>query len=480
MKRRISIVAMLAAAAAFGMGAASAATLEDIAKAMGADKVQSIQYSGSGSFYAMGQSSRPGVAWPRLNLAKASRHFDYAKGIYVGDVTLTQGDNPVRGGGGQPMIGEQRRLAGVAGDSAWTLAGAFNLAAPGLVASLQHDLWTSPHGIVKAAMADKAQPVKTATGSTITLMRAGKWKAKATLDAKNLVVKVESWVDNPVLGDMAVVTTYGDYKPVDGVMVPGTIVQTAGGHKVLDLKVSDVKINGGSPAVPAAINPPSVALTVDKAADGVWFIHGASHHSVAIEMKDHIVVVEGPLGDGRSRPVIEAAKKAIPGKPIKYVVNTHHHFDHSGGLRAFVAEGATIVTHAMNVAYFQRAYAAPRTLNPDAAAKAGKKPAFVGVGAKHVLTDGARRVEIHLLAGNVHNDGLIVVLLPKEKILVVADAFSPREPVTKKPDVLNPFTTNLWKNIQDKKLDVETVLPIHGRMVKTVELRLSAGAELTN
>ena len=96
---------------------------------------------------------------------------------------------------------------------------------------------------------------------------------------------------------------------------------------------------------------------------------------------------------------------------------------------------------------------------------------------KHVLTDGTRSLEIHHVRDNSHNDGLLIGYLPKEKILIVADAFSPREPITAVPATLNPFTTNLWSNLQQLKLDVETVLPIHGRMVKVQELRLAAGVK---
>jgi len=217
-------------------------------------------------------------------------------------------------------------------------------------------------------------------------------------------------------------------------------------------------------------------VQVEKAADGVWFLAGGTHHSVAIEMRDYIVLFEAPLGDGRSNAAIEAAKKAIPGKPIRSVVNTHHHFDHSGGLRAAAAEGATIVTHAINKAYFERAYAAPRTISPDRLAKAGGSAKFETFTDKHVITDGARVIELHHLKGNTHNDGLIVGYLPKEKILLVADAFSPRQPVTKTPDQLNPFTVNLWDNVKRFGLDVQTVVPIHGRMVKVDELRMEVGA----
>src|SRR5678815_81749 len=107
---------------------------------------------------------------------------------------------------------------------------------------------------------------------------------------------------------------------------------------------------------------PQSRVTVDKVADGVWFIAGGSHNSVAIEMKDYMILIETPLNDGRSMPVIDQVKKLVPGKPIRYVVNSHAHFDHSGGLRAAAGEGATIVTQAQNKAYFERAFATPNTI----------------------------------------------------------------------------------------------------------------------
>lgn len=78
------------------------------------------------------------------------------------------------------------------------------------------------------------------------------------------------------------------------------------------------------------------------------------------------MVVEAPLNEARSLAVIAKVKETIPGKPIKYLVNTHAHFDHSGGLRTYVAEGATIVTHRGNEAYYKKVWAAPHTLNPCA------------------------------------------------------------------------------------------------------------------
>ena len=166
-------------------------------------------------------------------------------------------------------------------------------------------------------------------------------------------------------------------------------------------------------------------VAVEKLADGVYYLKGGSHHSVAIDQRDHIVVVEAPQDEARSLAVIAKVKETIPNKPIRYLVNTHAHFDHSGGLRTYVAEGATIVTHEMNRPYYEQAWAAPRTLNPDRLAKANKPATFETFTDKHVLTDGRRTIEIHQIAGSGHNDAFAMVYLPAEKILIEVDAWAP-------------------------------------------------------
>lgn len=110
---------------------------------------------------------------------------------------------------------------------------------------------------------------------------------------------------------------------------------------------------------------PPLKVEVQKVAQGVWYLTGGSHHSVAVEFKDHVVVVEAPWNEERSLAVIAEVKKTIPGKPIKYVVNTHHHFDHSGGLRTYVAEGATVITHEMNKAFYEESWIPGRWLSPE-------------------------------------------------------------------------------------------------------------------
>ena len=95
--------------------------------------------------------------------------------------------------------------------------------------------------------------------------------------------------------------------------------------------------------------------------------------AIAVDFKDYIVVIEGATNDERANAVITEAKRLIPNKPISYVVNTHQHFDHSGGLRAFVAEGATVITHEVNKPYYEKIWAAPHTLSPDRQATAPRR-----------------------------------------------------------------------------------------------------------
>ena len=194
-----------------------------------------------------------------------------------------------------------------------------------------------------------------------------------------------------------------------------------------------------------------------------------------MDFKDYIVVIEGATNDERANAVIAEAKRLIPNKAIRYVVNTHQHFDHSGGLRAFVAEGATVITHEVNKPYYEKIWSNPHTLSPDRLAAAPRKPAFETMTEKKVLTDGNHVVELHHLQGSGHNQGLLMVYLPKERILVEADAFNP--PADKNAPVArpaSPYNLNLVDNLKRLRLDAQRIIPIHypadNRVVDIAEL----------
>jgi glyoxylase-like metal-dependent hydrolase (beta-lactamase superfamily II) len=364
----------------------------------------------------------------------------------------------------------------LSGDHAWNVMGETATPVPIALAARQFQLWSTPHGVVKAAMANKAN----VQGRTFSFAVPGRFKAKATVNEQNLVEKVEGIIPNPVVGDLPVEIVYSEYHDFGGVTFPRKIRQSTGGFPALEVTVTAVKAN---PPVDITV-PDNVRqasgiyskVASEKAADGVWYVTGGSHHSVVIEMKDHVIVVEAPLNDERAVAVLGETKKLVPSKPIKYVINSHHHYDHSGGVRAFAAEGITIVTSEVNRPFFEWAVAAPATVSPDRQAKARQKPKVEAVGDKRVLSDGTRTVEVYTIAGNMHHDGMLMVWLPKEKLLSQADAFTPVAPTASYPTPPNPFTLSLADNITRLGLNVDRHLPLHGRMVPMSELGKAIGS----
>jgi glyoxylase-like metal-dependent hydrolase (beta-lactamase superfamily II) len=291
---------------------------------------------------------------------------------------------------------------------------------------------------------------------------------------------VQTWIDNPVTGDTLYQTRFSEYRDFGGLRFPSRILRTEAGNPILDLKVAAVTRN----AVPAITVPkdivgakaPAVAVNETKLAPGVWYLTGGTHHSVAIEQADHVVLVEAPLNEERSNAVIAKVRELAPNKPIRFVINTHVHFDHSGGLRTLVDEGAVVVTHDSNVPYYIQAWSAPRTLHPDRLSASGRQSRFQSFTDKTVLTDGAHRIEIYPVAGNGHADGFALVYLPAEKILVEADAWNPTASNAVPTGAPNPYTVNLYENIQKYKLDVAQIAALHGpRLTTLADLRVAIG-----
>lgn len=457
----------------------SGAVLDSAAKALGAASLKSLQYSGSGLNFALGQSPEPTAPWPRFNVKSYTCAINYDTAAWRQEMVRTQGEDPPRGGGGQPLAGEQRQVQLVSGSHAWNMAGTNATPAPAARAERMLQIWVTPHGFVKGAMANKATvQAQTSGGKKVhvaTFMADGRYRVRGVINDQGLVEKVETWIDNPVLGDMLVETTYSDYKDFGGVKFPTKIVQNQGGFPALDLTVTSVQPNAAAdiqaPENVRMATAPPVTVETQKVADGVWYLTGGSHHSAAVEFNDHVVVIEGPQNEARSLAVIAEVKKLVPGKPIRYLVNTHHHFDHSGGIRTYVAEGATIVTHRINRPFYEKTFAAPRTLAPDALSKSGKKPAFQVVDRQWTMTDGARTLALYHIEGNAHNEGILMAYLPAEKILIEADVFTPGAPNAPPPQTANPFSVNLYENIQRLKLDVGQIVPIHGRLVTLADLQ---------
>ena len=258
---------------------------------------------------------------------------------------------------------------------------------PALAAERMLQIYLTPHGFLRGALANNATTRAVDGGTEVTYTLQGKYKITGLINTLDEVEKVSTIIDNPVLGDMPLEVTYSNYTKTDAdTLFPVRVVQRTGGHVSLDLWVSSVLTNPDANSVfadprnaavtvtavdlrvPAAARNatiPEPVVNAEKIGDGIYYLTGGSHHSVAIEMRDHVILVEAPQNEARSVAVIAKVKEIIPNKPIKYVVNTHVHFDRSGGLRTLVNEGATVVTQRANRDFYQTAWTQPRTLNPD-------------------------------------------------------------------------------------------------------------------
>lgn len=220
----------------------------------------------------------------------------------------------------------------------------------------------------------------------------------------------------------------------------------------------------------------------DDLGNGAWLITGG-YASVVVNQGDYITVIEGPQNEMRAEQIITEAKKLVPGKPIKYVINTHAHFDHSGGLRAFVAEGATIVTSQGNKGYYEMLFANPHTIQPDRLSMMSPQPKTMVeyVGESKKMMGGGNEIDLYKVDNSMHNDSMLMVYLPKQKVLVEADEFNVLNPIPTAP-VPNPnqYQVNLLANIERLHLDIDRIIPIHlpnpdTRKVTLQELKYSAG-----
>lgn len=305
------------------------------------------------------------------------------------------------------------------------------------------------------------------------------------VDARTgLVSKYETIADNAVLGDAVTEIALSDYRPVAGVQVPFRVIARVAGQVVQDLKYSDIRINAqppaslfeppsGAPTVAPAAAPTSVAVT--KLGDDVFLLGGSSHNSLLVTFSDHSLLVEAPLSDDRTQALMAKIKEIAPGKPIRYVVMTHYHFDHSGGLRGWIAQGATIVTTPGNKPFVQEVAAARHTIRPDELSRAPKAPVIETFSGKRVFSEGTRVVEIHDVGPNPHVAEMAVAYLPKEKTLFVADLFS--IPVEGPIAPAGAATRQFAERIQALGLQVDKIVPAHGRIGTMDELRqvVSAG-----
>ncbi len=170
-------------------------------------------------------------------------------------------------------------------------------------------------------------------------------------------------------------------------------------------------------------------LRLNELGPGIQHVVGGSHNSLIVEMKDYLIVFDAPVNDAQSNWTLDTARQKFGAKPVKYLVLTHHHMDHVGGLRAYAAQGTTIVVGKGAAEHFRRVLAAPYRRNPDLPASRDLTGTqFIEVAEKQVLTDGQREVVVYV-AENPHAHAMLIGYLPAERLGFVTDLWSPGAPM---------------------------------------------------
>jgi hypothetical protein len=455
--------------------------VDDAAAALGgAARIQAlkaIQIDGSGSAPNAGQNRMPDDELPVWKVTEHTRAIDLANGR-TRVRQLREAQFQFAG------ATVQRLSQGMDGDVAYNAAPDGTMARAGEAAARERrvEMLHHPITVVRAALDpaarlanprtqnnDQLVDITTAKGDALTL---------AIDQTTHLPSKVTSMGANANMGDVAVVTTFSDYEDVNGVKLPRRLTTTMDKYLQFDLRVSKNTLDAGvvdlaapesvkSAAAPA---PPPVVVTVEPVSKGIWWLAGSGNHrSIVFEFGDHLVLFEAPVNEARTKAVIDKAR-TLSNKPLTKAIVSHHHFDHSGGLRVAVAEGLTIVTHRANEAFFKDLLARPHTIVPDALQKNPRPATFEFVDDQMTLKDGAMEVQLYHLLDNPREGTNLYAYVPRERMLVQADLYDAS------------WQQHLWgenvlANLAQRKLKIDRDVPVHGviepfdQMVKTIKAK---------
>jgi glyoxylase-like metal-dependent hydrolase (beta-lactamase superfamily II) len=434
--------------------------------------IHTLQISGSGSDFVVGQGWHPRGPWPKFNVERYERSMDFGAAASSLVTVRSQALHPPRGGARQPFERTETTTAVTPASSS--------------VKAMRRELaLLLPAGFIETAHRSQqvtAKPLGSGCALTVTMEDGAPITAELAADGR--VKKLTSKEANDVLGDAVVETQFSGRIAAGDRSLPAQIVQKVGGYPVLDPRITRAKVDekvvvaeDRTPPLADWMAPPR--LPSEQLGEGVFVMPGR-YSALAVDLGDYMVLIESPQNQTRAAEVIAEAHRLIPGKPIRYVVNTHAHFDHAAGLRAAVADGATIVTHKSNVAFLRDALNRPRTLRPDALSRAPREIELVPVDEQFSLKGGGREIQLYHLHDVDHVDGMLIAYLPQSKVLVEADVFTPPgKRRTAAPDTINPYNVQLLRNLQRLKLDVDRLISIHsaadGRRVGMDELRLATG-----
>ena len=464
--------------------------IEDVAEALGGSRAvlgaENLLLQGTtGRQYRLGQNRDPNDDLPFWEIDEYRREIDLLTGQWR--ITHTRSSAFLTG---NPVL-RQEQVVGVDGNVAYNVGpdGTARRVGADVARARAAEFYHYPIALVQLAESE---------GTTVGNLRqeAGQDVVDVTSAGGELYTlhvdpetshpsKIVSRGDHPHLGDVSLTTVFDDYQETGGLggfqarlTLPRRITSMVDEWSTWELRVAiDVNQDLGDLSAPdevqSAAEPAFQAnVQVVEVTDGVWHLTGQSHHSVLVEFDEFLALIEAPMPEARTLAVIEQARQLRPEKPLQYLINTHHHFDHAGGIRAAVSEGLTIITHEINREFLERLVTRPRTLQPDALARSPLplKLELVKADEVYELTDGRRTVQIVRIFQDEHCADMLMVHLPRERLLVEADVFSPGSPVS-------PFAPNLLKNVHDLSWQVDRIVPVHGDVVDFAALEEAVEVE---
>jgi hypothetical protein len=464
--KHVAVVVLLLVTAACAQPTPEQRVIDDAVEALGgADRIRDVKaltIQGTGTAPNAGQNRMPDDELPVWRINEYSRRIDLvnsrmrvqqvreAQFLFAGDLL-------------------QRQTQGLDGDAAYNVAANGTITRAGAIAARdrRNELLHHPVTLLRriletdvtlsnlrARAGERLVDVAMADGDPVTI----------GIDATtHLPTRVVSMAANPNMGDVAIETRFADYEDAAGLKLPRRLTTKMDQYLQLDLQVSSNTVDGkvSDLALPAemkaakAPEPPPVVVTVEPVANGIWWLAGSGNHrSVVFEFDDHLVLFEAPVNEARTKAVIDKARTLSP-KPLTKAIVTHHHFDHSGGLRAAIAEGLTIVTHRSNEAFFRSLVARQHTIAPDALEKNRKLVTFELVDDHLTLKDASMEVQLYHLLDNPREGTNIYAYVPRDRMLVQADLYDATW-------LRHSWGENVLQNLDRRGLKVERSVPVHG------------------
>ena len=449
--------------------------------AMGGDSalraVRAVTVEYYGAQFNLGQEETPRSP-ARASVVTGRITNDYAGGRRLSalEVRLPTGtvNRPRRvTAGGIGMLESQGRLTA---DNAATVAGEEN------------SLRRAPERLLLAALDDP---------SALTALRPRQWRGEVmdgvryaagrdTLDlwfdrpTARLAV-TERVTDDPILGDRRTATWLTRWQPTGGVWFARQVDVEVNGRIQQHLNFTAVTLNPETPdslfAIPDSIAvaaprsgtaPAPVAVTLQPLAAGLWRAEGGSHHSLVVVQGERLVVVEAPQNATRVGAVLDTLRARFPRHRVEMVVNTHHHWDHAGGVRAALAAGLPVVTHARNVEFLREIGSATKTVAPDALSRAPRAPVVRAVTDSLVIGTGDQRVVVYALP-TAHAEGMLVAYVPAARLLFTSDVLTPG------PTLAAAGSRELVAFARAWGLAVARVVGGHGGVAEWAEVERAAG-----